>query len=245
MRPLHRNGRNAVEDDGQTAFLPREEWAARPGEESWRRRRCSKGSSGEAIPCQPRPLKRRHWARVTLDREKWHFPDFQDRNAMRKVLSPGVLASRHRNRRYRQRPCANPGLIEISAIGPPLASSKPAANSRPRSDRANAQTNLTQEEGRRNCHSNTTPASYWPIWPCEPRRATAGRAFENGKARDGRGSIESGMQPRLSQRQAMTRRVAMRLAAWSPQQCRGLRDSPQWLRARQRRNRPQHVSGRT
>lgn len=162
-----------------------------------------------------------------------------------KGVVTGVLPSGHRNRRYRQRPCANQGLIEISAIGPLLASSKPAANSRPRSDRANAQTKLTQEEGRRNCHSNTTPASYWPIWPCEPRRAPAGRAFENGKARDGRGSIESRMQPRLSQRQAMARRVAMRLAAWSPQQCRGLRDSPQWLRARQRRSRPQHVSGRT
>lgn len=157
MRPLHRNGRNAVEDDGQTAFLPREEWAVRPGEESWCRRRCSKGSSGEAIPCQPRPLMRRHWARVTLDREKWHFPDFQDRTAMRKVSSPGVLPSRHCNRRYRQRPCANPGLIEISAIGPPLASPKPTADSRPRSDPANSQTNLTQDEERRNCHLKATP----------------------------------------------------------------------------------------
>jgi len=166
LRPLHRNGRNAVEDDGQMAFLPREEWVRDPGEESWRRRRCSKGSSGEAIPCQPKPLKRRHRARVTLDRRKWHFPDFQDRNAMRKVSSPGVLASRHRNRRYRQRPSANPGLIEISAIGPPLASPKPAANSRPRSDRANTQTNLTQDEDRRNCHLNTTPASCRLNWPC-------------------------------------------------------------------------------
>ena len=157
----------------------------------------------------------------------------------------GVLPSGHRNLRYRQRPCANPGLIEISAIGPPQASPKPAANSRPRSDRANAQTKLTQEEERRNCHSNTTPASYWPIWPCEPRRAPAGRAFENGKARAGRGSIASRMQPRLSQRQAMTRRVAMRLAAWSPQQCRGLRDSLQWLRARQRQGRSLPASGRT
>lgn len=32
-------------------------------------RRCSKGSSGEAIPCQPEPLKRRQWARVTLVQE--------------------------------------------------------------------------------------------------------------------------------------------------------------------------------
>lgn len=245
MRPLHRNGRNAVEDDGQTAFLPREEWAARPGEESWYRRRCSKGSSGEAIPCQPRPLTRQQWARVTLDREKWHFPDFQDRNAMRKVSSPGVLASRHCNRRYRQRPCANPGLIEISEIGPPLTSPKPAANSRPYCDPANAQTKRAQDEERRNCHLNTTPAPCRLIWPCEPRPEPAGRGFANGKAKEGRGSISSRMQPRLSQLQAMTRRVAMRLAAWSPLQCRGLRDSLRWLLARQRRRRPRHVSGRT
>lgn len=31
--------------------------------------RCSKGSSGEAIPCQPEPLKRTHWARVALELE--------------------------------------------------------------------------------------------------------------------------------------------------------------------------------
>ncbi len=216
-----------------------------PGEESWRRRRCSKGSSGEAIPCQPRPLKRRHRARVTLDREKWHFPDFQDRIAMRKLSSHGVLAGRRCNRRYRQRPCATSGLIEVRTIGPPLASLKHAANSRPHSDPVNAQTNLTQDEERRNCHLNTTPASYWLNWPCEPRRAPAGRGLDNGKASDGRGSIGSRMHPRLSQRRAMTRRVAMRLAAWSPPQCRGLRDSPQWLRARQRRSRLRHVSGRT
>lgn len=173
------------------------------------------------------------------------LPGLPRRKCDEKGVVTGVLPSGHRNRRYRQRPCANPGLIEISAIGPPLASSKPAANSRPRADRANAQTKLTEEEGRRNCHSNTTPASYRPIWPCEPRRAPPGRGFENGKARDGRGSIASRMLPRLSQRQAMTTRVAMRLAAWSPQQCRGPRDSPQWLRARQRRRRLQHVSGRT
>lgn len=173
------------------------------------------------------------------------LPGLPRPNGDEKGVVTGVLRSRHRNRRYRQRPCANPGLIEISAIGPPLASSKPAANSRPRSDRANSQTKLTQEEGRRNCHSNTTPASYWPIWPSESRRAPAGWAFENGKASDGRGSIASRMQLRLSQRQAVITRVAMRLAAWSPQQCRGLRDSPQWLRARQRRSRPQHVSGQT
>ena len=164
---------------------------------------------------------------------------------MRKVSSPGVLPSRHCNRRYRQRPCANPGLIEISAIGPPQASPKPTADSRLRSDPANSQTNPTQDEERRNCHSNTTPASYRLNWPCETRWAPAGRGLDNGKARDGGGPIESRMQPRLSQRQAMIRRVAMRLAAWSPQQCRGLRDSPQWLRARHRRSRPQHVSGRT
>lgn len=183
---------------------------------------------------------------MTLDREKWHFPDFQGRTAMRKVSSPCVLAARHCNRRYRQRPCANPGLIEISAIGAPLASSKPAANSRPCSDPANAQTNQAQGVERRNCHLNTKPR----LVPAEltAKRAPPGTCragLRNGKARDGRGSIESRMQPRLSQRQAMTRRVAMRLAAWSPQQCRGLRDSPQWLRARQRRSRPQHVSGRT
>lgn len=46
----------------------------RPGEESRLRRRCSMGSSGEAIPCQPEPLKRRHWARVTLGQEAVAFP---------------------------------------------------------------------------------------------------------------------------------------------------------------------------
>lgn len=162
------------------------------------------------------------------------LPGLPRPNGDEKGVVTGVLPSRHCNRRYRQRPCANPGLIEISAIGPPLASPKPTADSRPRFDRANAQTNLTQEEGRRNCHSNTTPASYWPIWLCEPRRACAERGLENEKARDGRGSIASRMQPRLSQRRAVIRRVAMRLAAWSPPQCHALRDSPQQLRARQR-----------
>jgi len=164
---------------------------------------------------------------------------------MRKVSSPGVLLSRHRNRRYRQRPCANPGLIEISAIGPPLANPKPAAHSRPHSDPANSQTNLTQDDERRNRHLNTRPVSCRLNWPCESRQDPAGRGLDNGKSRDGRDPIESRTQPRLSQRQAMTRRVAMRLAAWSPPQFRGLRDGPQWLRARQRRRRPQHVSGRT
>lgn len=35
--------------------------------------RCSKGSSGEAIPCQPKPLTRRHRARVALDRQGHGF----------------------------------------------------------------------------------------------------------------------------------------------------------------------------
>lgn len=73
----------------------------------------------------------------------------------------------------------------------------------------------------------------------------AGRGLENGKAKGGRGSIASRMQPRLSQRQAVIRRFAMRLAAWSPRQCRGLRDSPQWLQARQRRRRSLLASGPT
>jgi hypothetical protein len=181
-----------VEDDGQTAFLFREEWAARPGEESRCRRRCSKGSSGKAIPCQPKPLTRLHWARVALDREKWHFPDFQDRNGMRKVSATGVLASRHRNCRNQQRPCAHSGLNELSAIGPPLASPKPAASSRSRSDAANAKTNLTPDGERRNCHMITPPASYRLNRPCQPRPAPLGVAWKMAKLRAGAAPLRPG-----------------------------------------------------
>lgn len=75
-----------MEDGGQTAFLPREEWAVRPGEENWLRQRCSKGSSGEAIPCQPRPLERRHWARFLLEQDAMAIPDLPDR-AVDRVIS--------------------------------------------------------------------------------------------------------------------------------------------------------------
>ncbi len=124
-----------MEDGGQAAFLPREEWAARPGEESRRRRRCSKGSSGEAIPCQPKPLKRRHWARVTLDREPWRFPDFPDRaeNRARRhsVRLHDVTASPDIGNG--DAPCS--GLIELPGFGPPLSSLRQVTHSRTRSTR--------------------------------------------------------------------------------------------------------------
>jgi hypothetical protein len=75
---------------------------------------------------------------------------------MKKVSSHGALAGRQRNLRYRQRRCATPSLIEIRAIGPSFIL---AADSRPRSSPATAQTNPTQDGSGLDCHVITTPAS--------------------------------------------------------------------------------------
>ena len=80
MRPLHPQGRNACGGRRRDGFL------ASRGMRGTRRgrnraiRRCSKGSSGEAIPCQPQPLQRQPGARVTPEHGRlWLFSDLPNR----------------------------------------------------------------------------------------------------------------------------------------------------------------------
>lgn len=68
----------------------------RSGEESWCRRHCSKGSSGNAIPCQAKPLTRQHGVRSELEEEGCQYRGFAKRTATGPRPSWGAGLSLHR-----------------------------------------------------------------------------------------------------------------------------------------------------
>ena len=96
-------------------------------------RRCSKGSSGAAIPCQPKPLKRTQWAGVTLELVPWPIPGLArpscklgaivHRCACRSLLHFPTLVAATRHSRFRSSSALSPrpGLVSDRPRNPGLA----------------------------------------------------------------------------------------------------------------------------
>ena len=178
-----------MKDGGQTAFLSREEWVSDPGEESWRRRHCSKGPSGEAIPCQPKPLQRRHWARATLDPGTMALPGLARPASMKGRLFGPVA---HRRSAFSTDTREDTlSVFETRAIK--LARwwlDVAAFRSQARSSRClvhNPQTLTGRQNG-------AAPASSRHDGPCLTRPAPAGRGFACDVATGWCGAIVSTMQ---------------------------------------------------